>query len=71
MDLKCTKCVDTMIGKGEDASQAPPAAVLVPFTQALQTPQGTMLLGSVIGVCLECRKQDIAAPGSNGKLIRA
>lgn len=68
--MKCTRCVDTLLTEGKDPAEAPEADVMVPFTQAMQTPQGTVLLGSTILLCLECRKDDIK-PGSNGRLIRA
>jgi hypothetical protein len=71
MDLKCTRCVDTLLTEGKDPADAPDGVVMVPFTQAIPTPQGTVLLGSTIMLCLDCRKKDIAAPGTNGKLIRA
>jgi hypothetical protein len=70
MDLKCTRCVDTLLSEGKDPAEAPAGVVMVPFTQALQTPQGTVLLGSSILLCLECRTADIKAPGANGGLIR-
>lgn len=71
VQMKCTRCVDTLLTEGKDPAEAPAGEVMVPFTQAIQTPQGTVLLGSTILLCLGCRTKEIKAPGANGRLLRA
>jgi hypothetical protein len=32
MDMKCTRCVDTLLTEGKDPAEAPEGVVMVPFT---------------------------------------
>lgn len=69
--FRCTRCVDTLLTEGKDPADAPAGVVMVPFTNVIQTPQGTVVLGSTILLCLECRTNEIKAPGASGRLLRA
>lgn len=69
----CTFCVDEMLtarSRGTaDIPETRKAVTLIPFTQAIQAPQGTMLAVLPLPCCLEHRREQLAATTS--RLLKA